>query len=310
MSIGTTGAARRAGGEPWQLRMFRLTLKKKQKVALLGRLLGPSDPDGSYLLLTNGDNNGAMNVRFRERGGRWSWGEFEPGGIPEMEELLGREVRRCTPGELPFPDGAFDGVVVIDVHEHLEDTGPLDRELERIVRPGGRLVVTVPSGDRGKPLAILKRAIGMTDEVYGHVRQGYTIPELETLGREAGLVAEGAGSYAHFFTELVELALNFAYVKLMGSGTDDAGPAPQGPAAGEVGSDAGTWEGGGGGGAEAHPSIAPSTAEDVRRMEKKLRLYRWIYPLCRAFSSLDVLARPLTTGYAVAVRFRKPEAGA
>ena len=46
---------------PWQLRLFEKTLKKKQKLDLLERLLGPVRPKDDLLLLTNGDNNGAMN---------------------------------------------------------------------------------------------------------------------------------------------------------------------------------------------------------------------------------------------------------
>ena len=44
---------------------------------------------------------------------------------------------------LPFPDGAFDDVIVSLVLHYLEDwTAPLS-ELRRVLRPGGRLIVSV-----------------------------------------------------------------------------------------------------------------------------------------------------------------------
>ncbi len=45
---------------------------------------------------------------------------------------------------LPFPDDAFDAVVAAEVLEHLPDDGRAVAELVRVLRPGGRLAVTVP----------------------------------------------------------------------------------------------------------------------------------------------------------------------
>ena len=46
--------------------------------------------------------------------------------------------------ELPFPDGTFDVVNVADVIEHLPDPEGLLRELGRVSRPGGTIVVATP----------------------------------------------------------------------------------------------------------------------------------------------------------------------
>ena len=44
---------------------------------------------------------------------------------------------------LPFPDGAFDDVIASLVLHYLEDWGPTLAELRRVLRPGGRLIVSV-----------------------------------------------------------------------------------------------------------------------------------------------------------------------
>jgi SAM-dependent methyltransferase len=45
---------------------------------------------------------------------------------------------------LPFPDGSFDAVIAAEVLEHIPDDERAIAEIARVVRPGGRLAVTVP----------------------------------------------------------------------------------------------------------------------------------------------------------------------
>jgi SAM-dependent methyltransferase len=47
---------------------------------------------------------------------------------------------------LPFPDGAFAGILVRDLFHHLPDPRAAAAEAARLLRPGGRLVVIEPNG--------------------------------------------------------------------------------------------------------------------------------------------------------------------
>jgi SAM-dependent methyltransferase len=53
--------------------------------------------------------------------------------------------------ELRYADGEFDRVYSISVLEHIPNDGDATamREIARVLRPGGRLVITVPFDDRG-----------------------------------------------------------------------------------------------------------------------------------------------------------------
>jgi SAM-dependent methyltransferase len=55
----------------------------------------------------------------------------------------------CEPirpdGSLPYEDGTFDAVVSMEVIEHVEDQFRFLRELVRIARPGGLVLVTTPN---------------------------------------------------------------------------------------------------------------------------------------------------------------------
>ena len=46
---------------------------------------------------------------------------------------------------LPFTDESFDRVIASEVLEHIEDDESAFTELARVLRPGGRLAVTIPS---------------------------------------------------------------------------------------------------------------------------------------------------------------------
>jgi hypothetical protein len=96
--------------------------------------------------------------------------------------------------------------------------------------------------------------------------------------REVGLEPERAGTYSRFFTELLELSINFAYVRILSRGPRRAKPG----------------------------TIAPSTEEQLRAVDRQIRIYSAIYPALWAISRLDRLQFFLK-GYAVSVVARRPD---
>ena len=53
-------------------------------------------------------------------------------------------VLRGDANRLPFPDASFDRVICAETLEHIPTDGVAIEELQRVLRPGGRLGVTVP----------------------------------------------------------------------------------------------------------------------------------------------------------------------
>jgi ubiquinone/menaquinone biosynthesis C-methylase UbiE len=47
--------------------------------------------------------------------------------------------------QLPFPDNTFDGIVCLGVLEYLTQDEPSLREMWRVLKPGGRAIITTPS---------------------------------------------------------------------------------------------------------------------------------------------------------------------
>ena len=95
--------------------------------------------------------------------------------------------------ELPYADGTFDCVVASEILEHVpEDDRAID-ELVRVLKPGGRLAVTVPRWLPEKVCWLL------SDEYHanegGHIRI-YRADVLRTRLASVGLTP-GAGHHAH-----------------------------------------------------------------------------------------------------------------
>ena len=82
---------------------------------------------------------------------------------------------------LPFGDGVFDTVLCTEVIEHVVDDEAAAKEIARVLRDGGRCVVSTPV----PPAPVVDRH---------HVREGYTHSALGSLLGRAGL-AEVAHRY-------------------------------------------------------------------------------------------------------------------
>ena len=194
---------------------FQKTLKKQMRYEVLKDHLGPIGKDEKCLLLTCGDNNGAMNYYLRELGGEWSWADLEEFCIGEMSDLLGDEVKHADKDHLPFPDTTFDRVISIDVHEHLEAPGSITAELHRVTKPGGQVIITVPNGDETK-LAVKMKTRRRDDQENTGTCGWYCIAGAATAhGGEPHRPCKESTFSRVFLPELLELTINYAYVMVL-----------------------------------------------------------------------------------------------
>ncbi len=105
---------------------------------------------------------------------------------------------------LPYGDSVFDGITCLETIEHLEDQFSFARECARVLKPGGRLLITTPNvlslAARWQyfwtgffPLA--PRPVNETrhSPVHDHIHL-VSYYELRYLLRMAGLLVESAGT--------------------------------------------------------------------------------------------------------------------
>ncbi len=108
-------------------------------------------------------------------------------GVDISEDALafcrerGLDKVKLGPAEgLPYQDATFDLVTALDVVEHMDDDLAGLSEMRRVLRPGGRVLLFVPT---------FMFLWGLQDDV-SHHRRRYRLPELERVLEQAGFEIE------------------------------------------------------------------------------------------------------------------------
>lgn len=103
--------------------------------------------------------------------------DYVRGPLEELAEslpdipLLQFDLTTC-----PLPDGSVDAVIMLNVLEHIEDDARALRQVHRVLRPGGLLILEVPAGPH---------LFDVYDALLLHHRR-YAMPALRGLVRSSG----------------------------------------------------------------------------------------------------------------------------
>jgi len=264
--------------EHWQLQLVKKSLKKREKLKLIERHIHTA-PDSINLDL--GCAQGILSWFLRKKPGFWVSADQDAVNLQTSRVLLESGLIGVGPGNLPFRDDRLDTVVSLDYLEHLDDDLLCLREIHRILKPGGRLVMAVPRTGRPYWLHRLRPLLGMKLEFYGHKREGYRLRDLRGLIEDSGMRFEGHKRFSGFMAEFIELMLNALYIRFFDSA------APQGLRDGH---------------------IRPATDEEFQSRRKAFRAYGWIYPIVRMLTWLDRVIF-FQRGYGLMVFASKPGTG-
>ena len=178
---------------------------------VLAALLENLDPPGDWRVLDVGCGTGG-NFAFLDAYGRVEGCDYSEEAIRFCRMRGGTPVQVADIYELPYEDDSFDLATCLDVIEHLRFDLLAFRELARVLKPGGHLLVTLPA----RP-----RLYSDFDCVAGHLRR-YTVPQIKMLLRGGGFEPLRVTGY----TALVHPVVRF--YKWKGSITDGRGNHSQG----------------------------------------------------------------------------------
>jgi len=102
-----------------------------------------------------------------------------------------------------FPDRSFDAILLLATLEHIRDKAPLAREARRLLAPGGRLIMTVPSPRVDDIVHTLVR-LGLADGMSLEEHHGFKPEDTDTIFCAGGLELEHHSTF--------QLGLNHLFV--------------------------------------------------------------------------------------------------
>jgi SAM-dependent methyltransferase len=260
--------------EPWQFRLFKKSLKKKEKLRLLEGSI-PFSADRTALDL--GCAQGILGYFARRRGGFWVHADEDLSNLRTAKSILAADLVQMKGEDLPFPSGSFDLVLCLDYLEHIEDDDGVLAEVYRILKAGGELIAVTPHTGRFFLLHKLRAALGLRLDYFGHKREGYSVAELEAKLGRARLGVKRKFTYSRFFSEFFELVINFVYIKLLSRRRSVR---------------------------RRDGHIRPASAEEFEAQEKSFALYSLVYPFIWMLSRLDSLLF-FQKGYSLMIWARK-----
>ncbi len=254
----------------WQVELSSKSIKKTQKYGILSQFMLRCD--GKLCMEIGAETGVVTNYLRQEKGGRWIAGVLAEKWYDISLEFLKRDVHQINPTGIDFPDSTFD-IVLASRPEHIYDDTMFFQEINRILKPSGRIFILTPHNEPELFLNRLKEKIGLTLEQYDHYRPGYGTCEMQDKLRKAGFVMEKSGSYCRFFTELIELLLNASYSFISKR-------------------------------KKKYGSYRPATREEISKNKLGYMVYSMIFPLLRVISLLDYLL-PFTAGYVLYMQAKK-----
>jgi SAM-dependent methyltransferase len=169
----------------------------RQRRALRTMYIGNATPGA---LLEVGSGSGRFLARMRDAGWTVEGVEFDPVAAARVRRKYGIPVAVGDLPELGYPAGQYDVIAMSQVIEHVPDPVALLRECHRLLRAGGRLVLSTPN-PRGLPHRLYGRHWrGLEPPRHQHL---FTSAALRRCAIDAGfrdlrsltLSAESAGIY-------------------------------------------------------------------------------------------------------------------
>lgn len=132
--------------------------------------------DPGPTVLDVGAGSGTFSKLLSSRGFEVTSTDVTEEALEVLRARVSGPVERAEATSLPFPADSFDGVVLGEVLEHVEDDRTALAEAARVLRPGGIVAVSVPRNPAW---------FSRSDHWAGHVRR-YTHDELEDRVTGAG----------------------------------------------------------------------------------------------------------------------------
>ena len=174
---------------PWYDRVFRFNrLEKFKQLAAL---------PAAGRLLDIGGGTGRVSVELAPLVDQACLVDISAGMLRQARARPGLHPAQAASEYLPFASGTFERIIMVDAFHHLLDQPASLRELWRVLRPGGRLLVEEPdirtAGARwialGEKLLLMRSHFWSPEKIAALLAEQGARPEIHVEGGTAWVTA-------------------------------------------------------------------------------------------------------------------------
>jgi len=118
--------------------------------------------------------------------------------------------------ELPIEDSQVDIVLCLDLLEHVEEGDTLIKEISRVLKKDGKVILTTPMQNGVSFPFLSKQKIETINKSWGHIQKGYSLENIEELFRNNNLKIIKTSKYFNFLSRLAYWFNSFSGIHLKG----------------------------------------------------------------------------------------------
>lgn len=171
----------------WQDRLFTRSIRRRRKLDRLYELIGNTS-NMNCLEISAGD--GVISSGLRSLGGSWKTAVSNESAADSLG-YTGREaITLIDNGKLPFEEGAFDRVIIVDALKGIANDYEFIHECHRVLKPDGWVIINESRRMPVGLVALLRRVLNIAPLAKGQRRNGYKTNELFNILKDGFDVPE------------------------------------------------------------------------------------------------------------------------
>jgi 2-polyprenyl-3-methyl-5-hydroxy-6-metoxy-1,4-benzoquinol methylase len=171
----------------WQERLFARSIRRRRKLDQLSELAG-NTANLHCLEISAGD--GVISASLHALGGSWKTAVTHQTAKDSLSVFLNEQIVLIDHGKLPYEDGTFDRVVIVDALRSVHHDQEFIRECHRVLKVDGSVIINEARRSRLGPTGILQRMLGVSPISRGQCRNGYRENELFNILKDGFDVPE------------------------------------------------------------------------------------------------------------------------
>ncbi len=176
-------------------------------------------PDGRQEIYDIGGFDGiiAYELKKKRQKANITVVDIDKNGLQKAEDK-GINIINSSVLSLPIKDNSADWVLALDLIEHIKEDNLAIKEISRILKNGGKLILSTPKENGVVFPLISKKNSEKINKGWGHVRRGYKLEKLENIFSKNDLqilIKTGYFTYPARLTYLLLLLLkSFSFLVL------------------------------------------------------------------------------------------------